>query len=349
MSAATMDLSIVICTHNRTPLLRQTLDNLARALRPDGVRAEILVVANACSDETHALLSSAAKDPAWRDLPLRWIAESRPGKSHALNRAIAETDAAALCFIDDDQFVAPDFLPTLAAALESHPEYGIFCGRIRPAWDGREPAWVHATGRYHIPIRPFPEYDFGDSAKEIPADHKLPSGGNITVRRPVFDEVGHFSTDLGPQGHNLMGGEDHDFIQRCLAHGVRILYVPGLRQLHAIEPERMRTSYMLRKSYLRSLSARRMSGVPPEGLRPYLVMKPVQYGLRALFTLDGNRRFYYLIRMAAALGELRAAMEPWPDRSSRSRAATGGGPGAFPEPVARLTPHTDHKPNGPRP
>ena len=304
-----MDIAVVICTHNRANLLRETLDTLARARRPQGVRAEVVVVANACSDETPALLSEAQQAPAWRDLNLRWIAEPRPGKSHALNRAIAETDAAALCFIDDDQFVDQDFLPTLAAALDANPEYGILCGRIRPAWDGSEPAWVHATGRYHIPIRPFPEYDFGDSPKEIPADHKLPSGGNITVRRWVFEQVGCFSTELGPQGHNLMGGEDHDFIQRCLANGVRILYVPGLKQLHAIEPERMRTGYMLRKSYLRSLSARRMSDEPPQGLRPYLVTRPVQYGLSALFTLNGNRRLYYLIRMAAALAELRAAME----------------------------------------
>lgn len=344
-----MDITVVICTHNRAGLLRQTLDTLARARRPDGWRADILVVANACSDETHALLSAAQKEPAWRDMPLRWIAEPRPGKSHALNHAIARTDAAALCFIDDDQFVDADFLFTLAEALDAHPEYGILCGRIRPAWDGSEPAWVHATGRYHIPIRPFPEYDFGDEAKAIPADHKLPSGGNITVRRQVFEQVGSFSTDLGPQGHNLMGGEDHDFIQRCLAQGVRILYVPDLKQLHAIEPERMRTGYMLRKSYLRSLSARRMSGNPPRGLRPYLVMKPVQYGLSALFTLDGNCRFHYLIRMAAALGELRAAMDPRPGHASSPSAALGGGAGAFPEAGAPLTPPTERKPTGPAP
>ncbi len=344
-----MDITVVICTHNRAGLLRQTLDTLARARRSDGVQAEVLVVANACTDDTPALLSATQRDPAWRDLPLRWIAEPRPGKSHALNRAIAETDAAALCFIDDDQFVDRDFLPTLAKALAAHPEYGILCGRIRPAWDGSEPAWVHATGRYHIPIRPFPEYDFGERAKEIPADHKLPSGGNITVRREVFRIVGLFSTELGPQGHNLMGGEDHDFIQRCLARGVRILYVPGLKQLHALEPERMRTGYMLRKSYLRSLSARRMSGEPARGLRPYLVLKPLQYGLSALFTLDGNRRFHYLVRTAAALGELRAALDPHTGRPSRAPTASRHGADPHPEAGVRLDPHSDRKPTGPAP
>jgi GT2 family glycosyltransferase len=239
---------------------------------------------------------------------LRWIAEPTPGKSHALNRAIAQTDAAALCFIDDDQFVDEAFLPALADALADHPAYEIFCGKIQPAWDGSEPRWVHERGRYFIPIRPFPEYDLGASPQEVMPDQKLPSGGNITVRRGVFDRVGQFSTHLGPQGHNLMGGEDHDFLVRCLGHGQRILYVPSMRQLHAIEPERMRTSYMLRKSYLRSLSSRRMSGSPPQRLRPYMITRPLQYGLNALFSVDQNRRFHYLIRMAASLGELRATV-----------------------------------------
>ncbi len=342
-----MDLTIVICTHNRAALLRQTLDTLASSRRAEDLKAEVLVVANACSDDTHALLAAAQADPAWQDLSLRWIAEPRPGKSFALNRAIAETKADTLCFIDDDQFVWADFLPTLAEALANYPEYGILCGRIRPAWDGSEPAWVHATGRYHIPIRPFPEYDFGDVPKEITADHKLPSGGNITVRRWVFEQVGTFSTELGPRGHNLMGGEDHEFIQRCLAQGVRILYVPALKQLHAIEPERMRTCYMLRKSYLRSLSARRMSGEPPQGLRPYLVTKPVQYGLYALLTLNANRRFHYLIRMAAALGELRAAMDLRPGPVSRPPTAESESSDALAETGAQLTAHTDRKPTGP--
>jgi len=306
---ATMDITIVICTHNRAPLLRQTLDTLAQAQRPLGTQVEILVVANACSDESHALLTEVERDPIWKDLPLRWMPEPTPGKSFALNRAISETESMALCFIDDDQFVDKDFLAELAQSLAEHPDYDIICGRIHPAWDGSEPTWVHETGRYFIPIRPFPEYDFGETPKEIPPGHKLPSGGNITVRRKVFQHVGNFSTDLGPQGHNLIGGEDLEFLMRCLEAGQRILYMPSLRQLHAIEPERMRTGYMLRKSYLRSLSSQRMHGSAKQSLRPYMLVKPFKYGLRALFTLDGNLRFYYLIRMAAALGEMRAALD----------------------------------------
>lgn len=304
-----VSLAVVICTHDRSGLLIQTLSTLYNSDYAGPAPVDVLVVANRCSDDTLDRLAEFQAAHEHQYLRLRWIEEALPGKSHALNAAIRETRHEALCFIDDDQLVDAHFLTALAEGLAKHPEYGILCGKMNPAWDGSEPGWVHERGRYFIPIRPFPEYDFGDVPKDIPPGHKLPSGGNVTVRRQVFEQVGNFSTDLGPQGHNLMGGEDHEFLARCLAQGVRILYLPTLRQLHAIEPERMRTSYMLRKSYLRSLSARRMNGAPREGLRPYLLVKPVQYGLKALFTLNANRRFHYLIRMSAALGELHAAVE----------------------------------------
>lgn len=306
-----MNITVVICTHNRSALLRSTLASLARARRPTQGRADILVAANACSDDTHALLAETECDPIWHGLPLRWIQVPTPGKSFALNSAIASASAesAAICFIDDDQLVDAGFLQALAQALDDHPDHGIVCGKMHPAWDGSEPAWVHETGQYHIPIRPFPEYDFGDLPKEITAGHKLPSGGNITVRRQVFQVAGLFSTDLGPQGHNLMGGEDLEFLMRCLNRGQRLIYVPTLRQLHAIERERMRTLYMMRKSYLRSLSSQRMADSPSPRVRPYMLLKPLRYCLNATFTADATRRFYFLIRMAAALGELRAAIE----------------------------------------
>lgn len=299
-------LAVVICTHNRSGLLMQTISSLYESDYTGTAPVDIVVIANHCTDDTLDRLSEFKTDHVHAGLRLTWFEEALPGKSNALNAAIRETHHAALCFIDDDQLVDAHFLTALTEGLANHPAHGILCGRIAPAWDGREPDWVHERGRYFIPIRPFPEYDFGDTSKDIPIGHKLPSGGNITVRRWVFDQVGRFSTNLGPQGHNLMGGEDHEFLTRCLAQGVRIRYLPTLRQLHAIEAERMRTGYMLRKSYLRSLSSQRMQGAAPQGLRPYMLVKPVQYGLNALFTLNRNRRFYYLIRLAAALGELRA-------------------------------------------
>lgn len=309
-----MELTVVICTHNRAMLLGKMLGVLSQADFSGISNCEILVIANACKDNTAQILDHYAE--VFRERggpPLRWLAEPVPGKSMALNLAISESKGQTLCFIDDDQYVASTFFQALSATLVRYPEYEIFCGWIVPDWDGSEPAWVHESGKFHIGIRPFPEYDLGPVALEITPDKKLPSGGNISVRRCVFDRFGGFSVDLGPQGHNLMGGEDIEFVIRAQSAGARILYEPSIRQKHAVEAERMATLYMMRKSYLRSLSNMLMSANAPRSVRPYMVLKLGQYALLALFSLRGSHRFYFLIRLAAVFGEMRAALSNWRD------------------------------------
>jgi len=309
-----MDISIVVCTHNRAKLLSHTLEALRAADLPENFQAEVLVVANACKDETISLLASLSGQWRQSGLGLRWLEEPKPGKSNALNLAIQEAKADVLCFIDDDQVVARDYLLALADLLARQPEFGMYCGWMLPAWDGSEPAWIHVRGEFMIPIRPFPEYDLGDTEKEIVAGMKSPSGGNIVVRREVFEHVGGFSTELGPIGHNLMGGEDLEFIRRAKAAGTRLLYSPRMRQFHLLEYERMKTLYMMRKSYLRSFSSvtmRRQDGGANIALS--LLRKLASHLLRVCTSLDSSRRFYWLMRFAAAMGELRGQFQPKPD------------------------------------
>ena len=269
----------------------------------------LLVVANACSDDTHSFLVRLAREGLSNGLPMRWLAEPRPGKSFALNRAIEETRSETLCFVDDDQLVQEGFIEALSKAVADYPDHEIICGKMRPAWDGSEPAWVHETGPYQIPIRPFPEFDLGDTSKDVGPGDKLPSGGNIAARRSVFSRAGVFSTQIGPAGHNLKGGEDLEFIRRCIARGARIRYVPTIRQLHSIEQSRMALGYMLRKSYWRSLSSTIISDKPLDRFQPYMLTKPFLFALRVPFTWRRNRRFYYMVRAASALGELHGVLQ----------------------------------------
>ena len=248
-------LAVVICTYNRSGLLTRTL----ASLYDDGYMGEesvdIMVVANNCSDDTLSRLGSFKMAHSNTRLRLDWLQEPRAGKSFALNAAIERTHNEVLCFVDDDQTVEPGFLQHLLEGLDRYREESIFCGRLWPAWDGSEPSWVHATDSYAIPIRPFPEFDLGDSSASIGPEGRFPGGGNITVRRGVFERVGRFSVELGPVGHNLAGGEDHEFLHRATQGGFSIRYLPGVRQLHAIDSERMSSGYVIRKSYVRSRAA----------------------------------------------------------------------------------------------
>ena len=75
------DLSVLIATRDRAGSLARTLDSLV-AQEISGLDWELLVVDNGSSDETPAVLARFAKT-----LPLFALAELRPGKNRALNRA----------------------------------------------------------------------------------------------------------------------------------------------------------------------------------------------------------------------------------------------------------------------
>ena len=147
-----MDCTIVICTYNRADSLQRCLESLQAAASPEAVALEVLVVANACSDHTIELLARWSEQGIGPMVPLRWVEESNPGKSYALNRAIAVTGhSKALAFVDDDHLVHREYLNALTDALSRNPNFDLYCGVIQPAWGGSEPAWVHEQGEYKIP------------------------------------------------------------------------------------------------------------------------------------------------------------------------------------------------------
>lgn len=316
-----MAITVFICTHNRVALLRRALASLNAAQRPRQP-VEVLVIANDCSDDTAEFLTAYATNPGSR-LPLRWIAEPTPGKSHALNRGIPAVRTDLVAFVDDDHRVDADYLVAIERASVEHPEADIFCGRILPDWTGAEPAWVHDEGPYRIYPLPVPRYDLGPESIIVTEERgPIPGGGNLVLRRTVFDLAGRFATDLGPHGHDLGGGEDSEYVIRALRRGAALRYRPDVVQYHYVDRERLTLSYIVRKSYQRTRSTARVkhSG---KGVPLFAWRKLAEYLLRAAAAVSWQRRRFYLVRLAASLGEIRGMREA----SRRRRLALAPEPG----------------------
>jgi len=304
----TLRLTVLICTHNRADLLERVLASLNEAIRP-ALPVRILVAANACSDDTMERMQAYQVQQSNRGwLPLRILEVPTPGKSHALNQAIPEIEDELVAFVDDDHRVDKDYLAAIERAAIRWPDAALFCGRILPDWDGTEPSWVHDAGPYRIYPLPVPRYDQGDQPREITAqDGPIPGGGNLVLRRNVFHVTGQFSTALGPQGHDLGGGEDSEFVLRAMSRGARCQYSPEILQHHYVDTERLKLGYLLRKSYQRSRSISRIHG---NGNVPlYMWRKLAVYGLHSVFSISWAKRRFFWIRTAAAMGEVQGSRE----------------------------------------
>jgi len=297
-----MQVTILICTHNRAKLLERTLRYLNAARRPDHCTFNILVATNACTDHTGEVLEAQAANQS--ALPIKWVSEPVPGKSNALNKAIPLVESSVIAFVDDDHRVDKNYLCTVADAISRYPEMDLFCGRILPDWDGSEPQWVHDTGPYRIYPLPVPRFDHGEDERELPPEGPIPGGGNLCIRTALFQRVGGFSMDYGPVGHDLGGAEDLEWVKRALATGARLVYVPDVIQYHYADPERLRPSYLMHKAYERSASAIRLSG-KQSGVPLFAYRKTADYLFHAIFSISWTKRRFYLVRLAAALGEIK--------------------------------------------
>jgi glycosyltransferase involved in cell wall biosynthesis len=281
------------------------LDSINAAQRPVGWTVDVLVVANACTDDTHAVLVDyQERQTAESLLQLTWFAEAIPGKSHALNSALPKIDADLVFLEDDDQTVSDDFLVNVCAVTDQHPETSMFCGRLLPNWNGDEPSWIREDVPYRIQPCPIPNYDPGTQGHFLSEMDILPSGGNLILRPDIFKRIGSFSTELGPKGHNLAGGEDTAFIKKALSHGERLYYAPQILQLHFVDQNRLNIGFLIRFAFQRTSAVVSLDETFNR-IPMYVWRKLVNHIAITLFTLNHDKRRFYLIRIAATLGEIK--------------------------------------------
>lgn len=231
-----IDLSILIPTHNRCGILSRTLDSLSE-LRVDGRSIEVLVVANACTDQTAQVVAEKAE---LLPFPVRCISEPEPGLSRARNCAIEHARSDILAFLDDDVWVEEGWLVALLDTYASQPEAAIVGGRVDLWWDEvQPPAWM--TGRM---VRLLSGTHL-NSDREVELDGPLGLiGANFSFRRCVYEQIGGFRTDLGRTGQGLGSAEEREYFARALAKGFRIFYTPFAGLKHWVAPDRVDIKYL---------------------------------------------------------------------------------------------------------
>jgi glycosyltransferase involved in cell wall biosynthesis len=230
-----MDVTVAICTWNRSALLHQTLDQLTRLRIPPGVTWELLIVNNNSTDDTDAVARSFAGR-----LPLRLLSEPAPGKSNALNRAVHEATGRYILFTDDDVLVDPEWLGAYWAAFHRWPDAAIFGGPIAPWFAGDPPRWLMRA--FHQVEYAFAALDLGHDPRPL-GGHDVPFGANMAVRMAEHRRY-PYDPKLGPRPESGLRGEEVTLIKRLMADGATGWWVPDARVAHYIPVERQSVRFI---------------------------------------------------------------------------------------------------------
>lgn len=244
-----LDLSLIIATYNRAEQLMVTLESVATQRHP-AQRWECIVVDNNSKDDTRERVEAFAA--AHPDLQLRYVFESNQGLSYARNRGIEEAKGEIIAFVDDDERIVEEFVSAYVELFASHPDAMSAGGKIVAEYPTGRPRWMSKYAEQPI-ANPM---DFGKSIKPFPKG-RIPGGGNMAMRRSVFDKIGQFDTSLGRTGKQLIGGEESDLFERIEAAGMACYYVPRAVMYHIIPESKLTIDYFRRLAFNTGLSQRR--------------------------------------------------------------------------------------------
>jgi glycosyltransferase involved in cell wall biosynthesis len=234
----TKGISIIVCTHNGESRLSRTLAHL-KLQAPTGVRWELVLVDNASTDHTvEAAISCWSDGP----VPLRVVREQRLGLQCARERGLKEAKYDFLGFVDDDNWLMPDWVSIAHETLASDPSLGAVGGICEPVFEIPEPGWFHD---YHSIYAILTE----TTLAQCSGTPEFLSGAGLCIRKKAWTQLihgGFFSLLTDRVGNKLAGGGDTELTLALRLAGWKIKVEPRLRLGHFMPEHRLRWEYLRR-------------------------------------------------------------------------------------------------------
>lgn len=203
--------SIVIPTHDRSATLQRTLDRLRQS---EGIRSwEVVVVANACSDDTTAQVASLSC--TWPGLRLIELGE--PSASVARNLGASEARGELVVFLDDDILVESDALATIEHWYKGSDGRSLLVGQVLPLPE-------HLA----TPFGAFRQRSLGGPVSASSStDVDWYSSQLAAVPAATLADLGGYD-----ESYPAASLEDNDLAVRARRAGYRIVFHPGLQGTH---------------------------------------------------------------------------------------------------------------------
>ena len=227
-------ISVIVCTYNRSKILRFCLDTLVNQTA-DKSLFEIIVVNNNSTDNTQ----SVAEEYASIHTNFRVVFEARQGLSIARNRGYMEARYEWVSYIDDDAKVSDDYIER-AIEIISLKEPDIFGGPYFPYYVDEKPKWF---------LDKYETVELGEA--RMLSRKEFLNGTNILFNKNLLGSLGCFDAELGMTGNKIAYGEETSLqiIAWDKKNDLKVFYSPELKVYHLATHQKMTLVDKLLRSY----------------------------------------------------------------------------------------------------
>lgn len=236
-------ITFLICTHNGATRLPDALRHIAAQQVSNAIAWEVLIISNASSDNTIEVAQSL-RYTLQIQVPFRVLNEPVAGKENALIRGFNEAAYEYMVIIDDDNWIAPNYLLLVNEIMSAHPEIGVLGAHAEGMFEVPPPAWfdtfqaVYAVG----------PQNGGNSGPLLAHEGYLYGAGSV-VRKSAWQKLldnGFRFTTSTKRGKIIVSGEDVELGDALQLAGYQLWYDDRLRFKHFMFKERLTWNYLMR-------------------------------------------------------------------------------------------------------
>ncbi|GGF20491.1 glycosyltransferase [Hymenobacter cavernae] len=243
VSISPAGVTLLVCTHNGESRLPATLRYIAAQQVPAHVAWEVLIISNASSDKTLEVAARLCQE-LQLSVACRVLDEPVAGKENALIRGFEAANYEFIAVVDDDNWLASDYVAVAHKIMCAHPEIGILGAHAQGAYEVTPPAWFEA---FRAVYAIGPQND-GVSGP-LPDNAGYVYGAGSVVRQSGWRRLrahGFAFTTSAKRGKTLSGGEDLELGDALRLAGYKLWYEDRLRFQHFMFKERLTWQYLMR-------------------------------------------------------------------------------------------------------
>jgi glycosyltransferase involved in cell wall biosynthesis len=170
------EVSVVIATYNRAPMLGEAIQSVSEQTYPE---YEVIVVDDGSTDNTREVVSAFPGK-------VRYVFQQNRGRSAARNHGIGLAQGRYVAFLDSDDMFAPHKLAVQVSRLNQDPEAGmVYSAALNIDERGKEIPFVYEASASG--------WIYREVAFYVPLTITLPT---VMIRTEVLRQVGGFDESM---------------------------------------------------------------------------------------------------------------------------------------------------------
>jgi glycosyltransferase involved in cell wall biosynthesis len=238
-----LEISVIICTYNRSNYLRQAIQSLAEQTL-DRDSFEVIVVDNRSTDNTKDIVTKEFEHLS----NLKYVYEPQQGLTYARNTGWKSAKTKYIAYLDDDAIASSGWLENILKAFAISPKIGCVGGKIVPLWEDLRPEWLPDSLLCYLAI-----LDMSEDALLL-TDGQYVFGANMSFDVAALQSVGGFDPELGRKGNNLLSNEELIVQKRLRIIGFECYYDSRVDIVHQIQSSRLTPDWFYQRAYWQGIS-----------------------------------------------------------------------------------------------